>query len=110
MFLSYVPLIMRGCIALGVRGHTFKKDGDIYIPLIIAEHEGSGDLDRFLDQLPTHCVVVSVTEPHLENMLVRRGFIKKMLSNGEDEWRRPAIRAHLYRNEQYSEHPVRAIP
>lgn len=83
------PLIpgQEGLLALGVRGYAMEHLGKIYIPLIVAEKEGSGDVGRFLDSLSPRCVVVSVTSPRLAGMLMRRGFSPQF--DGEaDVWRR----------------------
>jgi hypothetical protein len=75
----------------GVRGYAIRKGGRIYIPLIMAEKEGSGDVGRFLDALSARCIVRSVTSARLGGMLKRRGFkMKWVQTQGSlvDEWRR----------------------
>jgi hypothetical protein len=61
-------------IAKGVRGYAVKREKEIWIPLIMAENEGSGDVGRFLDSLSPRCAVVNVTSPRLVGMLKRRGW------------------------------------
>ena len=74
-------------IAAGVRGYAVKHEAEIWIPLIIAEKEGSGEVGRFLDSLSPRCAVVNVTSPRLEGMLKRRGWAPKW--DGEcDVWRK----------------------
>ena len=68
-------------LAPGVRGFTFEKEGLIFIPLIVAEREGSGDVGRFLDRLSARCVIIDVTSPRLEGILTRRGY-----RNVIDDW------------------------
>jgi hypothetical protein len=72
-------------LAPGVRGYTFKRGDFIFIPLIMAESEGSGDVGRFLDRLPSHCLIMDVTSERLEGMLKRRGW-SEMKAFGDDFW------------------------
>jgi hypothetical protein len=72
-------------LAPGVHGFTYRKGNEIYIPLIVADVEGSGDVGRFLDKLSSRCVIESVTSARLRGMLVRRGFRSP---GGKNEWRR----------------------
>lgn len=72
-------------LASGVRGFTFKQGELIFIPLILAEREGSGDVGRFLDRLSARCVIIDVTSKRLEGMLLRRGF-KKLKIGHQDFW------------------------
>ncbi len=58
----------------GVKGFAFEHKGLIYIPLIVAEREGSGQVGKFLDRLSQRCCVVGVTSERLEGMLKRRSF------------------------------------
>lgn len=58
----------------GVRGYAMEHQGLIYIPLIVAEHKGNGDVGRFLDALSPRCRIVSVTNKRLQGMLERRGW------------------------------------
>jgi hypothetical protein len=83
------PLIPgnEGRLAVGVRGYAIKEGEVIYIPLICAEKEGSGDVGRFLDSLSPRCVVPNVTSPRLRGMLERRGWTSE--HDGEvDIWKR----------------------
>jgi hypothetical protein len=91
--ISKHPMPSKAChdttrLAPGVYGFTFCQDGFIFIPLIVAEHEGSGDVGRFLDRLSARCVIMDVTSPRLQGMLVRRGW-EKIQSETNDYWARP---------------------
>lgn len=63
-------------LAPRVTGYTVETDDGLYVPVITAEREGSGDVGRFLDSLPKdrRVVVPNVVNPRLEGMLIRRGF------------------------------------
>ncbi len=63
-------------MAPGVRAHVFDMPQGIYIPMIIAEREGAGDVGRYLDSLPKDRRVVfpTVISARLRGMLERRGF------------------------------------
>jgi len=63
-------------LAPGVRGYTVWSHGELYVPLVIADHEGRGDVARYLDTLPTDRVVKfpTVVSVRLIDMLLRRGF------------------------------------
>lgn len=74
-------------IGPGVMGYALAVKGKIYIPLIIAEKEGSGDVGRFLDSLSSRCVIPSVFSPRLAGMLLRRGFAPRR-EDGCDIWER----------------------
>ena len=63
-----------GLLAPGVRGYAIEKNGFAYIPMILADSEGRGDVGRFLDSLPLAVKVANVTSPRLRGMLERRGF------------------------------------
>ncbi|HEY7195468.1 MAG TPA: hypothetical protein VH439_17125 [Gemmatimonadales bacterium] len=70
-------LMIRGrepLLAPGVRGYAFRVRDRIEIPIIIAEHEGSGDVGRFLDSLSPRCVIPCVISYRLIYMLARRGW------------------------------------
>ena len=73
-------------LAPGVRGFTYIRHKEIMIPLILAEHEGSGDVGRFLDRLSRRCVIVFVTSKRLRGMLVRRGWFET-IEDETDLWR-----------------------
>lgn len=67
-------------LAPGVRGYAIEgKDGPVYIPLVTAEKEGSGNVGRFLDSLDPAVVwkFPSVISPRLRGMLERRGYQRK---------------------------------
>ena len=63
-------------LAAGVRGYKLWSRGELYVPLIIADRPGNGDVGRFLDALPKDRVVKvpTVTSARLAGMLARRGF------------------------------------
>lgn len=63
-------------LAPGVRGYTVEQNGELYVPLIIADRPGSGDVGRYLDSLPRDRTVKfpNVLSERLEQMLLRRGF------------------------------------
>lgn len=65
-------------LAPGVKGYAVEDDGWIWIPVIIAESEGAGDVGRFLDAVePDRTVVVpNVLHPKLWGMLERRGWAR----------------------------------
>jgi len=63
--------------APGVRGYAIEQpDGKIYIPLVIADREGSGDVGRWLDTLPKDRDIIfpNIVNQRLGDMLLRRGF------------------------------------
>jgi len=64
-------------IAPGVRGYTMEIDGELYVPLVIADRPGNGDVGRYLDGLPTDHTVKfpNVISDKLRGMLLCRGFI-----------------------------------
>lgn len=70
---GYEPLL-----APGVQGTAFDTPEGIYIPLVRAKSEGSGDVGRFLDSLPTDRRICfpGVINHRLAGMLERRGFFK----------------------------------
>lgn len=75
-----------GLLAPGVRGYAVESEGKVWIPVIYAEKEGSGDVGRFLDSLSPRCAVPTVTSSRLMGMLARRGFVPEF---GEtDVWSR----------------------
>lgn len=63
-------------LAPGVLGYTVEQGGALYVPFIMAETEGSGDVGRYLDSLPTDRSVrfPNVTSDRLRGMLYRRGY------------------------------------
>lgn len=63
-------------LAPGVLGYSVEEDGALYIPVIMAEKEGSGDVGRFLDGLPRDKTikVPGVASERLRGMLERRDF------------------------------------
>lgn len=75
------PLSIQGSSAFdldelwpGVEGYALEYRGDIYIPVVIAKHEGNGDVGRFLDACSIRCVFPSVVNEIFRGMLERRGF------------------------------------
>jgi hypothetical protein len=81
-------------IAPGVFG-CVDSDGDTVVVMWLrAETEGSGDVGRWLDGLPTDRLVkvVAVTSDRLAGMLERRGFVQRMvLMPAADDW----VPAHI---------------
>lgn len=74
-----VPLPRPGSepeIAPGVHGYLLEEPDGIWIPIINAAREGSGDVARFLDSLPRDRAVhfPAVLNPRLAGMLARRGY------------------------------------
>lgn len=76
-------------LAPGVIGCAAEINGEIIIPMIVAEKKGNGDVGRFLDSLSPRCVIQSVCSERLKGMLLRRGFQPVFLPGGDDQWRRP---------------------
>jgi hypothetical protein len=74
-------------IAVGVRGLAFDMTSGIYIPLVIANNPGSGDVSRMLDGLPRDRRIVfsTVLNAKLREMLFRRGFKVAWDTDGECE-------------------------
>lgn len=65
-------------LAEGVSGYTMRSHGWYYIPVVAADHPGSGDVSRFLDGLPRdeNIRFATVMNPILAAALERRGFVK----------------------------------
>jgi hypothetical protein len=65
-------------VSPGVRAIVFDVPDGIYIPWIHAEHEGGGDVGRYLDGLPRDRRIVfpTVMNQRLVGMLERRGFVQ----------------------------------
>lgn len=70
------PLTELDTLAPGVIGYTVEHAGALYIPMIEAEHAGSGAVGRYLDSLPRDRTVKvpTVISARLAGMLERRGF------------------------------------
>jgi hypothetical protein len=68
----------------GVGGYCIDGEDGLFIPVITAVKEGSGDVGRYLDSLPTNrrVVVPNVMNERLVGMLLRRGFVARFT----DEW------------------------
>lgn len=75
-------------LAPGVIGYAVEHEGRIYIPLIQARKEGSGDVGRFLDSLSPRCCIPNVTSARLQAMLRRRGW-EIAERDPVDVWMRP---------------------
>ena len=60
----------------GVRGYAQEHRGELWVSVVWAEREGSGDVGRWLDTLPKDRTVVfsRVLSARLAGMLDRRGF------------------------------------
>lgn len=62
-------------LAPGVQGYAMAgPDGSTYVPWLEAEHEGNGDVGRFLDSLDSGTKVPTVISKRLMGMLARRGW------------------------------------
>jgi hypothetical protein len=72
-------------LAPGVRGYAVEHRGRIYIPVVAAEKEGSGDVGRFLDSLSPRCVFPCVISNRLRAMLQRRGYVMHIESDNDGE-------------------------
>jgi hypothetical protein len=68
-------------LAPGVLGHLIDAGHKgVYIPTILSEKEGKGNVGAFIDKLKETYPLIrfpNVMNPVLEDMLKRRGFIKK---------------------------------
>lgn len=71
-------------IGTGVRGIAFDCDDGVHVPLIVAEHQGNGDVGRWPED--RRVVFPAVISARLRGMLKRRGF----RPIGDDNWERPA--------------------
>jgi len=83
-------------LAPGVRGYTLDVDGALWVPLIYAEDEGSGQVGDYLDSLPFNRTVVvpNILSGRLAGMLQRRGFSPSVAEYEEgsiDAMIRPAL-------------------
>jgi hypothetical protein len=67
-------------LAPGVRGYTVEHEGAVYVPVVIADKPGSGDVGRWLDSLDPKKTwkFPTVLSPVLEGMLKRRGFTQAL--------------------------------
>jgi len=65
-------------LAPGVHGSLFDDPNGIYVPTISADVPGSGDVGRYLDNLPRNRRIIfpNVLSAVLRGMLLRRGFIE----------------------------------
>lgn len=72
-------------LAPGVGGYTLDVDGDLWLPLIYAEDEGSGQVGEYLDTLPfdRRVVVPNILSGRLAGMLRRRGFVSETVESSE---------------------------
>ena len=75
-------------LAPGVIGYAIEYEGEIWIPVIAAVREGSGDVGRFIDSLSPRCVIPHVFSSRLMGMLARRGWIPEFRNDGTI-WRHP---------------------
>jgi hypothetical protein len=76
-------------LAPGVFGYATETDRGLYVGWIAAEREGSGDVGRYLDQLPRDRRVVfpTILSLRLAGMLLRRGFtVGKEYAEEFGEW------------------------
>ena len=63
-------------IGPGVLGYTVEVEGALWIPFLMADRPGHGDVGRYLDDLPRDRAVKvpNVLSDRLAGMLRRRGF------------------------------------
>ncbi len=64
-------------LAPGLKGYTMEHEGATYVPVLFADHPGSGALTRYLDGLEATGVTVkipNVINGRLEAYLQRRGY------------------------------------
>lgn len=73
-------------LAHQVSGILYKEPDGWYLPLVISEDPGKGNMAAFLDSLPqdTRVVFPVVVNKKLEAMLLKRGF--KMAHVWSDAW------------------------
>lgn len=73
-------------LAPGVQGYTLDLEGQLWVPLVISEDPGQGNVSRYLDNLPRNRTVrfPNVISPRLERMLERRGF--RLVFDITEEW------------------------
>lgn len=87
-------------LAPGVRGYTRDRPSELWIPYIMAENEGNGDVGAYLDSLPRDrpIVIPNVINERLYKMLGRRGFVPEMRWN-------PMVREHVEVQVRYERLP-----
>lgn len=90
------PLEPLDLLGPGVQGYTVEAYGATYVPLVLAERPGSGDVGRWLDSLsPARSWrFPNVLNARLAGMLKRRGFLRRRewaADYGEwvEVWERP---------------------
>jgi hypothetical protein len=68
-------------LAPGVHGVIEERSDGLYVPLIVADHPGHGDVGRYLNSLPhdRKVVVPMVVNERLRGMLARRGFVRRIV-------------------------------
>lgn len=71
------PELLCKAIAPGVWGYTMEEEGALWIPVLVAERPGQGNVGRYLDSLPRDRTikVPNVLSSRLAGMLARRGFM-----------------------------------
>lgn len=69
------PLERLDTLAPGVLGYAMMANGTLYVPMLEAVNEGSGDVGRFLDSLPALTRIPTVMSSRLAGMLHRRGWV-----------------------------------
>lgn len=81
---QYLTLGQEPVIAPGVRGCVIEHEGELHIPIVSAEHPGTGAVAAFLDSLPQNKRVVfpTVVSYRLADMLLRRGFVERRQHGG----------------------------
>jgi|GEM_PF-7070230 len=83
----------------GVRGYIVERDGEFYVPFVVADNPGSGEFTTWLDEFTEGRTVKfpGVVSPILAGILERRHFtLESEFSPEHDEhvgvWTRPADR------------------
>ena len=83
----------------GVLGYAMRHSGpagpELWVPMIVAEREGTGSVGRFLAALPAWTATPNVTSDRLRGMLQRRGWV---------------VEQHDHEGEAYEVYRKRALP
>lgn len=78
-----------------VTGYAIQVGDEIFIPVIHALKEGSGQVGKWLDTLSPRCVIVNCISTRLAGMLKRRGWkcewrLDEEFGERVDHWKRRA--------------------
>ena len=65
-------------LAPGVYGYAIEVEGEIWIPYLRFDREGSCAVGRFLDRLPDNVAIPNVISPRLLGMMRRRGWTRRL--------------------------------